>query len=391
MFALYIRHPMAQTTGKHLMQSQYRLYGVQVSLFAGKVRGYLNYKGLDYQEKAPTLYDMLRRFPRKVGATVMPVVQTREGEWLADTTEIIEWLETRHPTPSIRASSPRQAVAAMLFEAWCDDVGHPVALHTRWSFPENYPLFRAEMGQGFLPYAPRFLQNWVIDKTAAARMRSALPNMGVVPGQVDLLERWIHTLLDMLELHFSRHDYLFGGRPTIADYSLLGPLYGHLSLDPWPKRELIAPRPHLKAYIERLHRGDSPRSGACGELLPEDAIPETLLPVFELIFSEFYPLLEKTVKSVNEYIQRKGLQAGDQLPRTFRDISFPMGDGEYTRGAFSYTLWMMQRIQKQLCAMPENERASVADWFAQRGQADLLEMNFGPEVERAGLTVRLAE
>ena len=115
------------------------------------------------------------------------------------------------------------------------------------------------------------------------------------------------------------------------------------------------------------------------------------MPVFELIFSEFYPLLEKTVKSVNEYIQRKGLQAGDQLPRTFRDISFPMGDGEYTRGAFSYALWMMQRIQKQLRAMPENERASVADWFAQRGQADFLGMNFGPEVERAGLTVRLAE
>ena len=372
------------------MKSQYKLYGVQVSLFVGKVRGYLNYKGLDCQENAPTLYDMFRRFPKKVGATVMPVIQTHDSEWLSDTTEIIEVLETRHPTPSIRPSSPRQTIAAMLFEAWCDDVWHPVALHTRWSFSENYPLFRTEMGKGFLPYAPRFLQNWVIDKTAAAQMRNALPNLGVVPEQVDLLERWIHNMLDMLELHFSQHEYLFGGRPTIADYSLLGPLYGHLSLDPWPKRELIAPRPHLKAYIERLHRGDSPGSGASGELLPEDAIPETLLPVFDVIFCEFYPLLAKTVKSVNEHIQHKGLQTGDHLPRLLRGISFPMGDGEYTRGAFSYALWMMQRIQKQLRAMPEHERTSVAKWFADRGQADLLEMSFGPDVERAGLTVRLA-
>jgi hypothetical protein len=52
---------------------------------------------------------------------------------------------------------------------------------------------------------------------------------------------------------------------------------------------------------------------------------------------------------------------------------------------------MMQRIQKQLRAMPEHERTSVAEWFADRGQDDLLEMNFGPDVERAGLTVRLAK
>ena len=368
------------------MQNQYTLYGVQVSLFVGKVRGYLNYKGLDYQEKAPTLYDFFRRFPRKVGAGVMPVIQARENEWIGDTTEIIETLEARHPTPSIRPSSPRQKIAAMLIEAWCDDVAHPVALHTRWSFPENYPLFRSEMGKGLLPYAPRFLQNWAVDKTAAAQMRKASPNMGVVPQQIELLERWTVELLDVLELHLSQHDYLFGGRPTIADYSLLGLLYGHLSRDPWPQRELIAPRPHLKSYIERLHRGDT----ASGELLPEDAIPETLLPVFDLIFNEFYPLLDATVKSVNEYIQRKGLQAGDQVPRAFNGISFPMCDGEYTRIGLSYALWMMQRIQKKLREMPEDDRTSVAQWFADRGQVDLLEMDFGPDVERAGLTVRLA-
>ena len=49
------------------MKHQYKLYGVQVSLFVGKLRGHLNCKGLDYQEKAPTTYDLLRRLPNKVG------------------------------------------------------------------------------------------------------------------------------------------------------------------------------------------------------------------------------------------------------------------------------------------------------------------------------------
>jgi hypothetical protein len=52
---------------------------------------------------------------------------------------------------------------------------------------------------------------------------------------------------------------------------------------------------------------------------------------------------------------------------------------------------MMQRIQKQLRAMPEHEPTSVAEWLADRGQVDFLEMNSGPDVERAGLTFRLAE
>lgn len=367
------------------MKSQYQFYGVQVSNFAGKARGYLNYKGLDYQEKAPTAYDLLVRFPKRVGDRFFPVIKTRDGEWLADTTDMIETLEGRHPEPSIRASSPRQTIAAMLIEAWWDDVGTVVALHTRWSYPENYPLFRSEIGKGMLPWAPKLLQNWIVDNTAAAKMREALPFMGITPAQIPLLEQWIANVLDLFEQHFTQHDYLFGGRPTIADYSLLGPMYGHLSRDYWPRRELIAPRPNLKAYIERLHRGDK----ANGDLLANDEIPETLLPIFDIIFSEFYPLLSGTTEHVKDFVARRGMKKGDKLPRTMREVSFPMGEGEYTRSTLSYVLWMMQRIQKHLQTIPQSDRAAVADWFASMGQEDILAMDFGPDVERHGLSTRL--
>ena len=48
---------------------------MQESLFVDRVRDYLNYKGLNYQEKALAVYDMLRRIPEKVGAAI-PLVQT---------------------------------------------------------------------------------------------------------------------------------------------------------------------------------------------------------------------------------------------------------------------------------------------------------------------------
>jgi len=371
------------------MQHQYRLYGLQISHFSGKLRGYLNYKGLDYEEKAPDLFDMVCRFPKKVGAAVVPVIETNSGEWLGDTTDIIEEFERRHPQPSIAATTPKQTIASMLFGAWCDDFWLPVSLHTRWSHPENYPVFRHELGKGLLPYAPNFVRNWLADNMAAAKMRDAAVAMGVVPNQVELLDQWIATMLDTLEQHFAQYDYLFGGRPTIADYSLLGCLYGHLSKDPWPRRELIAPRPHLKSYIERLHSGDRPRAGAPGELLPDDEIPATLLPMFSAIFNEFFPLLEKMVESVYQLIAGENLKKGDVLPRATKKVSCPMGNSRYERIARTFPLWMMQRIAKVLAKLPTDDRAAVRDWFASFGRGELLEMDLGPDVERAGLTVRL--
>jgi glutathione S-transferase len=35
-------------------------------------------------------------------------------------------------------------------------------------------------------------------------------------------------VLQLLERHFHRCDYVLGGRPSLADLGLLGPLYAHL-------------------------------------------------------------------------------------------------------------------------------------------------------------------
>ena len=98
------------------MKHEYRMYGWQGSHFVGKLRGYLNYKGLDYEEKDIWAYDLLVRIPRAIGVTVMPALETSSGEWFGDTPLIIEELERRHPENGIRVGTPRQKMAAMLLE-----------------------------------------------------------------------------------------------------------------------------------------------------------------------------------------------------------------------------------------------------------------------------------
>jgi hypothetical protein len=50
----------------------------------------------------------------------------------------------------------------------------------------------------------------------------------------------------------------------------------------------------------------------------------------------------------------------------------------------------MQRIQAYYRSLPNEQKDSVSQWFNDMGQPDLLTMDFGPILERDGLSTRLA-
>lgn len=316
----------------------------------------------------------------------MPVLQTPDGIWMSDTTEIIETLETWHPQPSIALLSPRHKILAMLLEAWFDDSWITAAMYTRWMYPESYELFKQEGGQALLPFCPTFIRNKVIEKTAMAKLRAYLPGMGITAEQNHIIDTWLRAQLTALDAHFSEHQYFFGDRPSIADYGLLGPMYGHLNRDPWPKRELIDHLPSLQGWTQRTHAG----SQSSGDFLSQDVLPATLLPILQTVINEFLPMVKIIVEKAELAVVMKGLKAGDALPRVFTGVSFLMGADQFSRNVFSYTLWMMQRIQKCYKSLSEAEQKSVDDLFIELGARGFMQSNLGPEVKRHGLGVKLA-
>ena len=79
------------------MTAEYLLYGAQLSLYTGKARAYMRYKGLDWEEQLATPDIYKNVILPEVGAPIIPVLATRQGEIIQDTTEIIDFLEARHP------------------------------------------------------------------------------------------------------------------------------------------------------------------------------------------------------------------------------------------------------------------------------------------------------
>ena len=77
--------------------TDYTLYGSQASLFTGKARAYLNWKGVSFDEIAVNQQIMKEVILPNVGWPVVPVVKMPDGTIVQDTADIIDAIEAEHP------------------------------------------------------------------------------------------------------------------------------------------------------------------------------------------------------------------------------------------------------------------------------------------------------
>lgn len=363
------------------MNNSYTLYAWPLSYYSGKARAYLRYKAIPHREK-PVRFWTFKTIKKKTGATVMPVVVTPEGEWLQDTSYIMDRLEQRFPESPVLPVTPRQRLAALILEAWGDEFWVPSAMHYRWSFHENFEkVFQPEGGNDLMPFAPRFIKNKLI-ATGAGQMRSFLPGLGVAKGQLRLIETWTERTLDLLEAHFSKYSYLLGTRPSYGDFGLIGPLFAHLGRDPYPKRVLMGPRPHLAAWIARMQQPENPLGG---QFLDHDEIPHTLDPVFESIFSEFWPYLKKTQEQLHAAVPQ--LEPGRGFPRSLGTIEFPTAGQPFRRQAFPFSLWMIQRALDAYRQFSDDDKQRADAWLNSVGGRDAMQLQIKPRLKRLALHV----
>ncbi len=364
------------------MKHEYLLYGWHLSYFTGKALCYLRYKQVDHALKPVNFYTLMHTIKKRTGAAVMPVLKTDDGKWIQDTSEIIDFIESRHPDYPVLPESPVQRFASLLLEAWGDEWWVPIAMHTRWTYPENYALFEQEAGQALAPWAPRFLQKRLAAKPARM-LRSMLPMVGIVPEQIATMDGWTDQMLDALDRHFANHAFLLGQRPSLGDFGLVGTMYGHLGRDPWPKRELIEPREHLHAWLERMK---SPAAHCRGELIAADRLPDSLFPVFQSVFKEFLPLVQHIGQLANAHASEHGV--GKRLPRRIGYAETTMNGKPFRRGALPYMVWMVQRALDSYEAMNALEQQQVRNWLASHQAEHILNMNL-PRVERDALSVKV--
>merc|ERR1719350_423435 len=88
-----------------------------------------------------------------------------------------------------------------------------------------------------------------------------LPHLGVNAETIPAIEHLYGQILDILNEHLKWHHFLLGGRPTLADFALMGSFFAHLCRDPIPYQLTRLRAPRVVEWVERCNQ----RTTAGGE------------------------------------------------------------------------------------------------------------------------------
>jgi glutathione S-transferase len=335
------------------MAVAYILYGSEHSLFTGKARAYMRYKGLDWEERVATREVYLKTILPNIGAPIIPVLETAAGEYVQDTTDIIDFLEARHPQSPVYPATPVQRLVALLLELFGDEWLVIPAMHYRWSvLAQQHDFIMSEFGKLSDPTASYEEQIAIGEKTSRP-FRGMVPALGISEESIPGIEAAYLAFLDQLDQHLAQFDFLLGSRPSIADYGFMGPLYAHLGRDPVPKALMQERAPHVYAWVERMN-SPAPLSG---EYLEGDVIPDTLLPILVTLFKDQWPDIRNVIEHNSAWLDAN---SGGSIPRYHGMHRFTMGTATGERCISSYAQWLFQRAWLHYQSLSGDDRA-VAD------------------------------
>jgi len=226
----------------------YTIYGGLGSPYSMKMRAVLRYRRLPHVWRQMQAGD--DRVFQHVKAPVIPVIQYPDGSWHNDSTPMIFELEGLHSERSIVPENETDAFLAFLLEDFADEWGTKAMFHYRW-FRERdqkqmsewlaFDRLRGSGRETVLRAAKLFRERQV--------GRMAL--VGCTPGNAPVIEESTWKILSVFETMVTERLYLFGGRPSLADFGWFGQL-SQLAVDPTPQDLMRAEFPFTFRWIANL-------------------------------------------------------------------------------------------------------------------------------------------
>jgi glutathione S-transferase len=255
------------------MSNVFRIHGVEISPYSVKVRSYFRYKEIPHRW-IPRSQDAEGEFQKYAKLPLVPLVVTPENEGIQDSTPIIERLEKLYPEPWIHPADPTAKFLSILLEEFGDEWGNKWMFHYRWAREADQLSAAGRIARSMMPGA----DDEQLAKNVLAvreRMVSRLFFVGSNPVTAQQIEDSFRDAIVILDSHLSTRTYLFGQRPSFADFALWGQLYNAWT-DPTPGAIINASAPNLLAWI---HRMLWPRAEGDFETWP--SLAATLTPLLE--------------------------------------------------------------------------------------------------------------
>jgi glutathione S-transferase len=383
--------PMTTTARQ---EGLYTLWGGPLSLYSGKARSYLIKKGIPYRELYPSHPDFPTRILPAVGLFVVPVLEAPDGTIVQDTTAIIEYLESRFPDPCVTPSSALQNTVAWLIGAFGSEGLLQPAMHYRWWYrTEQESFLKAEFGRILSAGAGRAARE-AQALAVMQQMNDYLPFLGVTAETAPAVEASYEAFLEILDRHLEDHPYVMGGRPSIADFGLMAPLFAHLGRDPCPSRLMKLKAPNVYRWTERMNLaqiGDGEFWNHGESFPPADEIPETLVPLLRHIFQDWGPELIAYANHFNAWIgsnpglpsgSRASVTPGPKVHPTVGEVQYVLRGTTIRRQCAVQALWHFEKASALARSLSGTAKVRWQDVLQRTGGGPVLGISLARGIER---------
>lgn len=317
----------------------YRLIGSNPSPYSVKMRALLRYRRL------PFFWEW--RNPRNMEETqavkpqVIPILQYPDGSFRNDSTFVALDLEERHGERPALPADPAQRFLALLLEDMADEWGTKCMFHYRWFYAQDQDFcskwIAGESGMGASYGA-------VLERAAQFRERQVgrMALVGCTPENRPVIEETYLRVLRTLDEGLKQYPFIFGLRPTLADFGWFGQLF-QLFMDPTPHQQMRITAPRVCMWVPRMD-DTSGVPDAATLVDPQGPLTNSTLGLLKLAGDAYLPFL-----AANAHAIANGAE----------EVLLPIWGMQYRQVTFRYQAKCYDWLRRQFAALDNGARARL--------------------------------
>jgi glutathione S-transferase len=316
-------------------EGRYRLIGSTASPYAVKLRALMRYRKIPFDWVIMT--KALRKQTEHLRPNLIPVLQYPDGSFRGETTTLACDLEARHPDRSVIPDDKAVAFVCDLLEDLADEWAVKPLFFYRWRNPEDQAYVSRWAGE---EWSTSDAEAGSAEEVEQFRRRqiSRMPILGATAENKPLLEESYHRILAAFEPHVGMTKYLFGSRPSLADFAWFGQL-SEMATDPTPMRIMRDNAPFTDHWTRRLDDA----SGVDGNWYPREQALSGMSEALLRIAGELYlPFLVANAEAFARGVERLQINVWG-LP--------------YALTPFKYQVKCLQLLRAKFAALDAEHRA----------------------------------
>jgi glutathione S-transferase len=338
-------------------ESAIMLMGVAGSPYTRKMLSLLRYRRIPYRlilgsQRTPS--DMPAPKVRLLPTFYFPT-PSGELEAVVDSTPIIRRLEKMYSERSTIPTDPAIAFLDYVLEDYGDEWLTKAMFHYRWYYDADIdkagtilPLYSG------VPLKDDQLKRLKGD--IAQRQISRLYVVGSNPTTAPIIEDSYRRYLQIMSRHFESERFLFGARPSAADFAAFGQLTQLARFDPTPMEVTTREAPRVSAWVETMEDLSGLEPGDA-DWLSRDEAAKKLRGLFEEIGRTYVPVMLANAKA---------------LASGAADVETIVEGKTWVQKAFPYQGKCIEWMREEFSRLTAADREWVMQLFAGTGCERLL-------------------